>query len=689
MKNRSLAMIAVPLGVVGIVLLLVVPIPAGMLDVLIIVNILLSLVILLTSMFVTKPLDFSVFPSLLLVATLFRLGLNVASTRLVLGDGYAGEVISAFGHVVVNGNLVIGMVVFLILVVIQFLVITKGAERVAEVGARFTLDAMPGKQMAIDADLNAGLISETDARARRAEVSAEADFYGAMDGASKFVKGDAIAGVVITIINLVGGIVIGVVMHGMPVGESVDTYSILTIGDGLVTQVPALLMAVATGMIVTRSNSGEGDVGSQASSQLVQSRQAVAIAGVASFAMAFIEGMPKLPFIVLGIGLLVAAQQIKARQDRAEVARAAAEQLEQGAATSSDGTENLIEQMRVHALEILLAPDLVDLVTGAHDDLLGRVRALRRKIAMDLGVVVPPVRTRDSIELVASTYAVRIAGVEAGRGQAPAGKVLALGDNLGSLPGQVTVDPVFGMEGKWVPVEMRHSAEMAGATVVDRVSVLVTHLSAIISANAARLLSREDVRVLTDEVKRTNPSAVDELTPTLLSLAEIQRVLQGLLEERVAINDLPRIYEGLALAARRSTDAEHLVESARSVLGPAIPARYTVDGTIRVVTIAPVLEQAMLAGRQPGGEHGTVIVVDPARLDAFRTSVADVVEAARGAGHDVCLVCAPSLRPAVRRLVATQLPDLAVLSYTEVTSGNALIETVGVVNDAPAIAARG
>ena len=548
-------MIAVPLGVVGIVLLLVVPIPAALLDVLIIVNILLSLVILLTSMFVKKPLDFSVFPSLLLVATLFRLGLNVASTRLVLGDGYAGEVIGAFGHIVVDGNLVIGMVVFLILVVIQFLVITKGAERVAEVGARFTLDAMPGKQMAIDADLNAGLISEQDARARRAEISAESDFYGAMDGASKFVKGDAIAGIVITLINLLGGIVIGVVMHGMPAMEAVDTYSILTVGDGLVTQVPALLMAVATGMIVTRSNSGEGDVGSQASSQLVQSRQALAIAGVAAFAMALIEGMPKLPFLVLGVGLIIAAQQIKASQRRAEVARAAAEQIEKEG-TRSDGTEDLLEQMRVHALELLLAPDRVALVPGAHDDLLGRVRALRRKIATDLGVVVPPVRTRDSLELPASTYAVRIAGVEAGRGQAPAGKVLALGDDLAALPGLATVDPVFGMDGKWVPVEMRHSAEMAGATVIDRVSVLVTHLSALIAANAARLLSREDVRVLTDEVKRTNPSAVDELTPALLSLAEVQRVLQGLLEEQVAVNDLPRIDDALALAAKRSTDPE-------------------------------------------------------------------------------------------------------------------------------------
>ncbi|MFC7879663.1 flagellar biosynthesis protein FlhA [Isoptericola sp. NPDC057391] len=682
-------MVAVPLGVVGIVLLLVVPVPAALLDVLIIVNILLTLVILLTSMFVKKPLDFSVFPSLLLVATLFRLGLNVASTRLVLGDGYAGEVIGAFGHIVVDGNLVIGIVVFLILVVIQFLVVTKGAERVAEVGARFTLDAMPGKQMAIDADLNAGLISEKDARARRAEISAEADFYGAMDGASKFVKGDAIAGIVITLINLLGGIVIGVAMHGMPIMESVDTYSILTVGDGLVTQVPALLMAVATGMIVTRSNSAEGDVGSQASSQLVQSRQAVAIAGVTALVMALVEGMPKLPFLVLGIGLLVAAQQIKAGQQRAAAARAAAERQEEREAATPDGPEELIEQMRVHALEILLAPDLVDLVTGAHDDLLGRVRALRRKIALDLGVVVPPVRTRDSIDLPASTYAVRIAGVEAGRGQAPAGKVLALGDDLAALPGQTTVDPVFGMAGRWVPVEMRHSAEMAGATVIDRVSVLVTHLSALITANAGRLLSREDVRVLTEEVKRTSPSAVDELTPSLLSLAEIQRVLQGLLDEQVAINDLLRIYEALALAARRSTEPEHLVEAARAALGPAVPARHTVDGTIAVVTVAPALEQAMLAGRQAGGDAGTTIVLDPARLDAVRTSVTEQVRAARSRGADPVLVCAPSLRPAVHRLTTTALPDLPVLSYAEVVAGNATVETVGVVTDAPALAARG
>ncbi|MFH5824883.1 flagellar biosynthesis protein FlhA [Georgenia sp. AZ-5] len=681
--NTNLAKIAVPLGVVGIIMLLVVPVPAGMLDALIICNILLALVVLLTAMFVKRPLDFSVFPSLILVATLFRLSLNVASTRLVLGDGYAGQVIEAFGHVVVGGSLIIGMVIFLILVVIQFVVITKGAERVAEVGARFTLDAMPGKQMAIDADLNAGLITEDQARTRRADVSAEADFYGAMDGASKFVKGDAIAGIVITLINLVGGIAMGMLQRGMPVMEALDTYALLTIGDGLVTQVPALLMAVATGMIVTRSNA-ESDMGSAASAQLTQSRQALLIAGSAAIVMAFIPGMPKIPFVLVGAGLVLAAQRIKANEARAKAATelAAAEQP----APTQETTEDLIEQMRVHAVEILLAPDLVPMVSGAQDDLLGRVRALRRKIALELGVVVPPVRTRDSIELPPATYAVRIAGVEAGRGLAPAGKVLALGDALGALPGQATVEPVFGLAGKWVPTEMRHSAEMTGATVIDRVSVLVTHLSSVISENAARLLSREDVRVLTEGVKGVNPAAVEELTPALLSLAEVQRVLQGLLAEQVAINDLPRIYEALALAAKRSTEPEHLVEAARQALGPAVPARYVEGGTLRVITIAPDLEQAMLEGLRPS-EHGTQVLMDPARVEQVLGSLREQVARIQAAGRSAVLVCAPKLRPATRRLVATQAGGLPVLSYNEATAADVTIETVGVVKDAEKIAA--
>ncbi|MBC7441948.1 MAG: FHIPEP family type III secretion protein [Ramlibacter sp.] len=682
--KSTFAKLAVPIGVVGIILLLVVPVPAVLLDILIIINILLGLVVLLTTMFVKKPLDFSVFPSLLLVATLFRLGLNVASTRLVLGDGYAGQVIASFGQVAVGGSIIIGAVIFLILVVIQFVVVTKGAERVAEVGARFTLDAMPGKQMAIDADLNAGLITDIQARERRAEVSAEADFYGAMDGASKFVKGDAIAGIIIIIINLVGGIAIGMVQRGLSITDAISTYSLLTIGDGLVTQIPALLMAVSTGMIVTRSNV-ESDIGATASAQLTQSRNALMIAGAAALLMSLIPGMPIIPFVVIGVGLIVFSQRIKAGEAREQAGREAAVSLE-SQAPRSDTPEDLIETMRVHALEILLAPDLVDLVSGAQDDLLARVRALRRKIAMDLGVVVPPVRTRDSVDLPASTYVIRIAGVEAGRGLAPAGKVLALGDFLDGLPGTATVEPVFGLAGKWVPSEMRHSAEMVGATVIDRVSVLITHLSSIITGNAARLLTREDVRVLTDGVRLVNPSAVDDLIPGMLSLAEVQRVLQGLLVELIPINDLPRIYEALSLRAKVSADPEGLIEAARQALGPALTAQYLDEGLLRVIMIEPALEQSMLEGMRPS-EQGSQIMLEPHRIDAILGSLKSSLAAVEESGLTAVLVCAPALRPAIRRMVSAQAGGLPVLSYLEVTSANVGIETVGVVRGTETISA--
>lgn len=672
---KRLNRIVVPIGVVGIIMLLVVPVPPPLLDVLIILNILFALVILLTTMFIRKPLDFSVFPSLLLVATLFRLGLNVASTRLVLGEAYAGQVIEAFGAIAVGGSLIIGAVVFLILVVIQFVVVTKGAERVAEVGARFTLDAMPGKQMAIDADLNAGLITDAQARERRAEVAAEADFYGAMDGASKFVKGDAIAGLVIIIINLVGGIAIGMVQHSMAIDEAVSTYSLLTIGDGLVTQIPALLMAVSTGMIVTRSNA-ETEMGSEAFAQLGQSVNALNITGCAAIVMAFIPGMPMLPFIVIGALLILAAQRIKASSAKAQPSDAPA------AEPSSESPDELIERMRVHALEILLASDVVDLVTGGQDDLLARVKALRRRIALDLGLVVPPVRTRDSIELPPSTYVIRVAGVEAGRGAVPPGRLLALGQGLDALPGTAVHDPVFGLEGKWIPAEMRHSAEFSGATVIDRASVVITHLSSVIHAAAPRLLSREDVRQLTDALKQVSPSAVEELTPTLLSLAEVQRVLQGLLAERVPINDLSRIYEALALRAKASTDPEGLVEAARAALGPAIAARFAENGVLRVIMFNPLLEQAMLENLRTG-DDGMQIVFEPSRMEAVVDSVRQAVTAgAVGDGGEPVLVCAPTLRGAVRRMVSAQTDGVPVLSYTEATGGSLTIETVGVVRDA-------
>ena len=683
MKNRSLSKVAVPVGVVGILLLLIVPVPAFLLDVLIIVNILLALVILLTTMFVRKPLDFSVFPSLLLVATLFRLGLNVASTRLVLGQGYAGQVIQSFGHVAVGGSIIIGAVIFLILVVIQFIVVTKGAERVAEVGARFTLDAMPGKQMAIDADLNAGLITDAQARQRRAEVSAEADFYGAMDGASKFVKGDAIAGIIIILINIIGGIAIGMIQNGLDIGSAVGKYTLLTIGDGLVSQIPALLMAVSTGMIVTRSNAEE-DMGSTASRQLGQSRVALTIAGCAALVMALIPGMPIFAFLVVGVGLIVVSRRIKATETRTAKDLKATEDAK--ATPSPETTEAIIEQMRVHALEIMLAPDLVDIVSGASDDLLARVKALRRKIAMELGFVVPPVRTRDSIELPAATYSIRIAGVEMGRGLAPAGKLLALGGNLGSLPGDATVEPVFGLTGKWVPAELRHAAELTGATVIDRVAVVVTHLSSIITDNAARLLTREDVRVLTEGVRELNPAAVDELTPNPLSLAEVQRVLQGLLAEQVPINDLARIYEALSLQARVSTDPEGLIEAARASLGAAVASRYLEDGTLRVITIDPTLEQAMLEAARPTPQ-GTQILLDPATNDRVVKSLSNAVRAAADEGYSPAVVCAPALRPAVRRLVSAPTGGIPVLSYQEATAADVRIDTVGVIRLAEPVAA--
>lgn len=682
MNGRSVQL-AVPVGVVGVVLLLVVPLPAALLDVLIVVNISLSLVVLLTSMYVKRPLDFSVFPSLLLVLTLFRLGLNVASTRLVLRDGYAGEVIGAFGHFVVGGSLVIGLVIFLILVVIQFAVITNGAGRVAEVGARFTLDAMPGKQMAIDADLNAGLINEDEARRRRADVGAEADFYGAMDGGSKFVKGDAIAGIVITVINLIGGFAVGMLQMGMSAGEAIEKFSLLTVGDGLVTQIPALLMSVSTGLIVTRATS-DSDMGTAAGTQLTQSRMALQISGAAAIGLALVPGMPKIPFVLVGTVLLFAAQRAKAVEASTAVA-AAAEPA--AAAANPDTPEALIEQMRVPALEILLAPDLVDLVgSGTEADLLSRVRALRRKIALELGVVVPPVRTRDSVDLPRSTYVVRISGVEVGRGEAPAGRLLALGDNLDGIGGTAVVEPVFGLAGKWIPSELRSAAEMVGATVVDRVSVLITHLGAIIESNAGRLLSREDVRVLTEGVKSVNPSVVDELVPGLLSLGEVQRVLQGLLAEQVPVRDLGRIYEGLTLRAKVSTDPEGLVEAARAALGPALAAPHSRDGALGVVTLDGGLEQSLLESVRPGPE-GSQLLLDPVRAERLLGGVRRVVTAAENAGHDVVLVCAPGLRPALRRTVSLGMPGLAVLSYPEVTNSGLRIETRGVIEDAHALAA--
>ncbi|SNS72123.1 flagellar biosynthesis protein FlhA [Geodermatophilus pulveris] len=678
---RGISKAAVPIGVVAIVLMLVVPLPAAVLDLLLGLNITASLLVLLVAMQIRRPLDFAVFPSLILIATLFRLALNVSSTRLVLTDGYAGKVIEAFGHFVIGGSLIVGLVIFVILTIIQFVVITNGAGRVAEVGARFTLDAMPGKQMAIDADLNAGLINEKQARRRRTEVTAEADFYGSMDGASKFVKGDAIAAIIITLINLIGGMAIGVMQLGMAPGDAVSTYSLLTVGDGLVSQIPALLLSTATGIIVTRSAS-DGDMGSDLLAQLGRFKSPVRIAGGASLALCLIPGLPKLPFLLIGGLFLLAASRMQETADDDEDAGLQAAADEE---PTPDSPESIAEKMRVDPLELEVAYDLVDLVDAARGgDLLDRVKALRRKVAMETGLVIPLVRTRDNLDLPSSQYVIWLNGVPAAKGTSPAGTVLAIGDMLDGLPGRATREPVFGLPAKWVPVELQRQAEMAGATVVDRSSVITTHLAEVVRQNAADLLGREDVRLLVEMVKRTHPVVVDELTPALLTLGEVQRVLHGLLAESVSIRDLVRIFEALSVRAKTSTDVDGLVEAARTALGAAISHPYvTPDERLHVLTLDPAFEQRLLeAVRQ--SEAGQVLALDAGTVDALVNGCTGLLTEAERLGQAPVLVCSPQVRAALSRLMRQILPRLPVISYTEV-SRTAQIESLGVVNGAFAV----
>ncbi len=673
LAGGKLAQVGVPVAVVGVVVMLVVPLPSVLLDVLIACNITMALLVLLTSMFVHRPLDFSSFPALILVATLFRLALNVSASRLVLLDGFAGNVIDTFGHFVIGGSLVVGIIVFAILVVIQFVVVTNGAGRVAEVGARFTLDAMPGKQMAIDADLNSGLIDDDEARRRRAEVSGEADFYGAMDGASKFVKGDAIAAIVITIVNLLGGFTVGIVQKGMSLSDAVHTYSLLTIGDGLVSQIPALLLSVATGLIVTRAT-GTSDMGTDLVGQLTRMRQPMRIAGFGALGLCLIPGIPKIPFLLAGGTMLVLSTRVPPEAQAVEQAQADTTP----ALPSPDSVEAIVEDIRVDPLEIELAADLIDLVDpSAGGDLLDRVKSLRRKVATELGLVVPPVRTRDNLDLPLHTYAIRIFGVEVARGEAPPGAVLAIGDRLDSLPGRRTQEPVFGLTAVWVPFELRSQAEILGATVVDRSSVLTTHLAEVVRSYAPRLLGREEVKMLTDSVKRTHPAVVEELTPAQLSLGEIQQVLQALLEEGVSIRDLARIYEALSLRARLSKDVDGLVTAARDTLGPAIVAPYLQDGSVPVVSFDPMLEQRLLEGLRVN-ENGSFLALDLDLSQALMNDLTVLNVQAEEQNLSPILVCAPQIRPAVRRLTATTLGRLPVLSYSEL-SGPIQIRSVGVV----------
>jgi flagellar biosynthesis protein FlhA len=658
---------------IAIVALMVVPLPGMVLDLLLSLNIAFGVLLLLATIMSVRALDLASFPSLLLIATLFRLALNVSSTRLILTTGSAGEVIQSFGSFVVGGSVVVGLVVFLILVIIQFVVITNGASRVAEVGARFTLDALPGKQMAIDADLGAGLIDEETARQRRRAVAAEADFYGAMDGASKFVKGDAIAGVLITLVNLIGGLVIGVAQRGMPFADAIDTFSTLTIGDGLVSQIPALLISIASGIIVTRAN-GDADLGSDVVGQISAQHQALRYGGITILLLGLAPGLPLLPFGVIGLSLLVIGRRL--------AARAAASDEAEKPVTDDAPPEpaQLAVEIRPEPLELELAIDMIDLVDSpSGGDLLDRVRALRRKIAMELGLIIPPVRTRDNVDLGPGEYAITIHGVEMAQGRAPAGHILVIAEDLGALPGPATVEPVFGLPAKWLPIESKTMAEAVNATIVDRASVITTHLAETIRRQASQLLSRQEVKELIDLVRQSDPAVVDELVASELTIGEVQRVLQDLLNEDVPIRDIVRILDVLGERARVTRDPVELTEAVRVALGPSISAGSAdTEGRLHAISIDPVLEQGLLSALQHGPQ-GFDFALDPALLHQVAMAVRNQVLAIEQQGHNPVIVAAGALRRPLRKLLALTEVRAPVLSPDEL-GPQVEIRSAGVVS---------
>ncbi|MFN8051673.1 MAG: flagellar biosynthesis protein FlhA [Acidimicrobiales bacterium] len=666
-----------PMAVVFVVALMVIPVPTVVLDVLLACNLGLAILMLLASLNVSKALDLSAFPSLLLIATLFRLGLNVSTARLILSEGDAGQVIKAFGSFVIGGSLIVGLVVFFILVVIQFVVITNGATRVAEVAARFTLDAMPGKQMAIDADLNAGVIDDTEARRRRNEVTAEADFYGAMDGASKFVKGDAIAAIVITAVNLIGGLLIGVIQRHQPIGDAVNTYSLLTVGDGLISQIPALLVSISSGLIITRAASVD-DLGSDVTSQFARQHRAIRTGGLAMMAFAIAPGIPKVPFIVVGGGAYLLGRRLGKAEEELDRETLAALPMADQVDTDPNSPAELGRALRIEPLSLELAVDLVDLVDpAANGDLLDRVQALRRKLVEELGIVIPPVRTRDNVELELGTYLVRIHGVEVATGYAPNGRFLVIADDLSIYPGPEVFEPVFGLPAKWIGPEHKASAEAMGATVVDRASVVTTHLAEIAREHAPELLSRQDVKALIDLVREHDSAVVDDLAACGVSLAETQQVLHQLLAEQVPIRDLSRILEVISERARVTRDTELVVEAVRQSLGPTICASRAQNGHLAVITLDPMVEQGLL-GTLQRTESGSYLALDPDTAGRIGHALVAQLRAAEQMGHEPVLVCAPSLRPAMRSFVSRLVPHMPVLSYDELAD-HLTIDDLGAV----------
>ncbi|MEZ4598784.1 MAG: flagellar biosynthesis protein FlhA [Syntrophotaleaceae bacterium] len=677
---RSDVMVAV--GLVAILLVMIIPLPSFLLDICLSLNITLSLLILIISLYTLRALDFAIFPALLLATTLFRLSLNVASTRLILlngneGPGAAGSVIQSFGQFVVGGNYVVGIVIFVILVVINFMVITKGAGRVAEVAARFTLDAMPGKQMAIDADLNAGLINDEEARQRRQEIASESNFYGAMDGASKFVKGDAIAGIIITLINIGAGFVIGVMQQGMPAVEAAQTYTILTVGDGLVGQIPALIISTAAGILVTRT-SGAKDFGAELKSQFTVHPRALWVVSGILFGFALIPGLPTLPFLVLAAALGFIAYKVqKAQKDEQQIADAAAKVPDELVPRE----EKYEEMLNVDLLELEVGYGLIPLVDAAQNgELLSRIRSIRKQFALDMGFIVPPVHIKDNLQLKPNEYSILLKGIAIAGGEILPGHYLAMNPGLATEPlkGIVTTEPAFGLPATWISEDKKERAQIAGYTVVDGTTVITTHISEIIKRHAHELIGRQEVQNLLNNFGKTYPKLVEELTPNILSLGMIMRVLQNLLREQVSIRDLRSILETLADWGPSTSDPELLTEQVRQALARSISGRYAVDDQLLpLLTLDHTLEEKILDSLHRTKE-GSYLALDPATAQAFLEKLSEAMQKMDG-GTNPVLLCSPTIRPHVKRLTERYLSNLAVLSHNEIAP-HLKVRSIGTVS---------
>ncbi|GAB6173439.1 flagellar biosynthesis protein FlhA [Paradesulfitobacterium aromaticivorans] len=665
------------LGLVAIVVMMVIPLPPGLLDILITLNISGAVLALMLAVFTLDPLEFSVLPSLLLSMTLFRLSLNISTTRLVLLDGYAGDVIQQFGQFVIRGNPVVGFIVFVILVVVQFIVITKGAERVSEVAARFTLDAMPGKQMSIDADLNSGLINEQEARDRRKKIQQGADFYGAMDGSSKFVKGDAIAAIIILFVNIIGGFISGVAMKGMPFLEALHKYTLLTIGDGLVSQIPALLVSTATGLIVTRAASEDSNLGQDLAKQLLRTPKALYITAGVLILLALL-GLPPLPMFLVAGGLITIGV-ITQRSSKAQVVQESAAARET-AIEESKKPENIMGLLHVDHMELELGYALIALVDPQQGgDLLDRIVLIRRQIAGDMGFIVPVIRVRDNMNLSPNQYVIKIRGAEIAGGELIADHYMAMSGGLDddSIPGTPTKEPAFGLEAKWINSGYREQAELAGYTVVDAPTVLATHLTEVIKNQSWEILNRQDVKTLVDNAKEKAPAVVEEVLESL-NLGQIQKILSNLLRERVSIRDMVNILEVLADFAPSTKDIDRLTEHARQALARQIVQPLLgKDKNLYVLTLDPQIEQKILDSIQPS-DYGTYLALDPSLMQELLLSLSREVEKMMLKGYNPVVVCAPLVRINLKRLSERQLPHLIVLSYNELVPG-VQVQAVGMV----------